>query len=60
VATTRWRRDFYVPPEELRALGTGEAVVAVAPAGRQPRRLERVRVAPPRATGPAGGGALAA
>jgi hypothetical protein len=46
-ATTRWRRDVYVSPDELRALGTGEAVVAVAPIGRQPRRLERGRVARP-------------
>jgi hypothetical protein len=60
VATTRWRRDFYVPPEELRALGTGESVVAVARVGRAPRRLERARVAPPRAAGPPAGGALAA
>jgi hypothetical protein len=60
VATTRWRREFYVPPEELRALRTGEAVVAVAPVGRAAGRLERVRIAPPRAVGPAAGGALAA
>jgi hypothetical protein len=59
-ATTRWRREFYVPPEELRALGTGEAVVAVAPVGRQPRRLERVRVAPPGAAGPAAGAPVGA
>lgn len=48
-AATRWRRDFYVSPDELRVLGTGEAVVWAAPLGRQPRRIERVRVAPPRA-----------
>jgi hypothetical protein len=46
--TTRWRRDFHVRPEELQALGTGEAVVHVAPVVQRRRRLERVRVALPR------------
>lgn len=43
----RWRSDFYVSPDELRVLGTGEAVVAVAPLGRSSRRLDWVRVAQP-------------
>jgi len=34
--STRWRRDFYVSPDDLRVLGTGDAVVWVAPLGRQP------------------------
>jgi hypothetical protein len=46
-ASTRWRRDFYISPDELRVLGTGEAVVWVAPLGRNKRRIERVRIAPP-------------
>lgn len=48
-ASTRWRREFYVSPDELHVLGTGEAVVWMAPVGRQPRWIGRVRVAPPRA-----------
>ena len=44
----RWRRDFAVRPEELQALGTGEAIAQVAPLGGRPRRLERVRIAQPR------------
>jgi len=58
-ATARWRRDFYVSPDELHALGTGEAVVWVAPLDRRPRRLERVRIAPPRPPSPAAAPALA-
>ena len=46
-ASTHWKREFYVSPDELRVLGTGDAVVWVAPLGRQKRRIERVRVAPP-------------
>jgi len=34
----RWRRDWYVPPDELRVLGTGEAIVSVAPVYSQPPR----------------------
>jgi hypothetical protein len=59
-ATAHWRRAFYVPPDELHALGTGEAVVWVAPLDRRPRRLERVRLAPPRAPGPTPGAPLPA
>ena len=47
--STRWRREFYVSPDELRVLGTGEAVVWIAPVGRQKRWIGRVRIAPPRA-----------
>jgi hypothetical protein len=47
----RWRRDFYVRPQELQALGTGEAIVQVAPLGGRPRRLERVKMARPRLPG---------
>jgi len=46
--SARWRRDYYVSPDELRVLGTGEAIVSVAPVHQQPRRLERVLVAQPR------------
>src|SRR5687768_6785797 len=49
ISTTHWRRDFHVSPDELRVLGVGDAVVWVAPVGRGQRRIERVRVAPPRA-----------
>ncbi len=45
--SARWRRDWYVPPDELRVLGTGEAIVSVAPVHGQPPRLERVLVAQP-------------
>jgi TraM recognition site of TraD and TraG len=44
----RWRSEFYVAPETLRVLATGEAVLATAPIGRAGRRLEGVRVASPR------------
>jgi hypothetical protein len=48
---TRWRADFYVSPDELRTLRTGEAVLSVAPLHRTPRRLTAVRLAhPPPAT----------
>ena len=47
--STRWRREFYVSPDELRVLGTGEAVVWIAPVGREKRWIGRVRIAPPRA-----------
>jgi type IV secretory pathway TraG/TraD family ATPase VirD4 len=43
----RWRRDFYVRPEELQVLGTGEAIVHVAPMQGRPRRLDRVKIAQP-------------
>jgi hypothetical protein len=45
---THWRRDYHVRPEELQALGTGEAIVQVAPVIQRHRRLERVRIAHPR------------
>lgn len=45
--STRWRRDFYVRPEELQALATGEAIVQVAPVIERRRRLERIRIAQP-------------
>jgi hypothetical protein len=45
---THWRRDYHVRPEELQALGTGEAIVQVAPVVQRRRRLERVRIAQPR------------
>ncbi len=47
-ATTRWRREFYVSPDELHVLGTGEAVVWIAPVGRAKRWIGRVRIAPAR------------
>jgi hypothetical protein len=46
-APTRWRRDVYVSPDELRVLGTDEAVVWAPPLGRNKRRSDRVRIAPP-------------
>jgi Type IV secretion-system coupling protein DNA-binding domain/FtsK/SpoIIIE family len=45
--STHWRRDFHVRPEELQALGTGDAILHVVPLGRAARRLERLRVARP-------------
>ena len=50
---THWRRDYHVRPEELQALGTGEAIVQVAPVVERRRRLERVRIAQPRQRGAA-------
>jgi type IV secretory pathway TraG/TraD family ATPase VirD4 len=50
---THWRRDYHVRPEELQALGTGEAIVQVAPVVEPRRRLERVRIAQPRQRGAA-------
>jgi hypothetical protein len=46
----RWQRDFHVRPEELQVLGTGEAVVQVAPIGGTRGQLDRVRIAQPRIT----------
>ncbi len=52
-ATARWRPEYHVGPDALQALGTGEAVVAVAPLGGRPGRLERILVAaPPPGDGP--------
>jgi len=45
--SARWRRDWYVSPDELRVLGTGDAIVSVAPVYGQSPRLERVLVAQP-------------
>jgi hypothetical protein len=47
-ASTQWRRDFRVQPEDLFVLGPGEAVVQVAPLGRGKERLQRVKLAEPR------------
>jgi hypothetical protein len=47
----RWQRDFHVRPEERQVLGTGEAVLQVAPVGGRGRQLERVRIAQPRVGG---------
>jgi hypothetical protein len=43
----RWQSEPNVAADHLRLFGTGDAVVAVAPLGEQPARLERVRVARP-------------
>jgi TraM recognition site of TraD and TraG len=45
----RWIRDYEVPPDELRALGTGEAILAREPVGgRRGRSIEPVVLARPK------------
>ena len=46
--STHWRRDYYVRPEELQALATGDAILQVAPVVNRRCRLERIRIAQPK------------
>ena len=48
----RWQRVDYVSASALRALGTGDAILSVAPLGHLPRRLEALRVAQARVMHP--------
>jgi hypothetical protein len=49
-SSARWKSEYYVGPDELRVLGTGEAIVSVASVGGHRGRLERVLIAAPSVT----------